>query len=88
MRSWLALVYSALFALCVAYTIWYAAVRRIGGPRTSVYSNVVPLVAMATAVAFLDEPLGRSKIVGAAAVLFGVALTRVGQGRVPIPAEQ
>jgi drug/metabolite transporter (DMT)-like permease len=87
-RTWLALVYSALFALCVAYTIWYAAVRRIGGPRTSVYSNVVPLVAMTTAVAFLDEPLGPSKILGAAAVLVGVALTRVGQRRVPIPAEE
>ena len=86
--TWLALIYSALFALCVAYTIWYAAVRRIGSARTSVYSNVVPLVAMMTAVAFLDEPLGPSKIVGAAAVLVGVALTRVGQNRVVIPCEE
>ena len=37
---------SALFALCVAYTIWYAAVREIGSARTSVYSNLVPIVAM------------------------------------------
>jgi drug/metabolite transporter (DMT)-like permease len=29
--TWAAIVYSALFALCVAYTIWYVAVRRIGG---------------------------------------------------------
>jgi drug/metabolite transporter (DMT)-like permease len=86
--TWLALVYSALFALCVSYTIWYAAVRQIGSARTSVYSNVVPLVAMMTAVAFLGEPLGPSKIVGAAAVLVGVALTRVGQGRVAIPAQE
>jgi drug/metabolite transporter (DMT)-like permease len=86
--TWLALVYSALFALCVAYTIWYAAVRQIGSARTSVYSNVVPLVAMMTAVAFLGEPLGPSKIVGAAAVLVGVAMTRVGQGRVAIPAQE
>jgi drug/metabolite transporter (DMT)-like permease len=75
--TWLALLYSALFALCVAYTIWYAAVRQIGSARTSVYSNVVPLVAMMTAVAFLGEPLGPSTIVGAAAVLVGVALTRI-----------
>ncbi len=86
--TWAALVCSALFALCVAYTIWYAAVRAIGGSRTSVYSNVVPLVAMATAVIFLDEPLGRRKIAGAAAVLVGVALTRVGRRRVVIPAEE
>jgi drug/metabolite transporter (DMT)-like permease len=45
-HTWLAIVYSALFALCVAYTIWYAAVRQIGSARTSVYSNVIPIVAM------------------------------------------
>ena len=41
------------------------------------YSNLVPLVAMAAAAAFLGEPLGLRKILGAAAVLAGVALTRV-----------
>jgi drug/metabolite transporter (DMT)-like permease len=77
--TWLSLGYSAFFALCVAYTIWYAAVRQIGSARTSVYSNLVPIVAMVAAVAFLGEPLSASKIVGAAAVLTGVALTRVGR---------
>ena len=86
--TWLAVVYSALFALCVAYTIWYAAVRAIGSARTAAYSNVVPLVAMAAAVAFLGEPLGARKIAGAAAVLVGVALTRVGRKRITIPAEE
>jgi drug/metabolite transporter (DMT)-like permease len=86
--TWAALIYSALFALCVAYTIWYAAVRQIGSARTSVYSNLVPLVAMLTAVAFLGESLTASKIVGACAVLIGVALTRVGRQRVAIPAQE
>jgi drug/metabolite transporter (DMT)-like permease len=75
--TWVAIVYSALFALCVSYTIWYAAVREIGSARTSAYSNVVPLVAMTTAVVFLGEPLNPRKVAGAAAVLIGVALTRV-----------
>lgn len=86
--TWVALVYSALFALCVSYTIWYAAVREIGSARTSVYSNLVPLVALATAVLFLGEPLGYTKAAGAAMVLVGVALTRVGRTKVPIPAEE
>lgn len=77
--TWIALVYSALFALCVAYTIWYAAVREIGNARTSVYSNLVPVVALLTAVIFLHEPLGGRKLAGAAAVLIGVALTRLGR---------
>jgi drug/metabolite transporter (DMT)-like permease len=87
-RTWLALVYSALFALCVAYTIWYMAVREIGSARTSVYSNLIPLVAMMTAVVFLGEPLSASKLLGAGAVLVGVALTRVGGTKIAIPAEE
>jgi drug/metabolite transporter (DMT)-like permease len=75
--TWIAAVYSAVFALCLSYTIWYAAVREIGSARTSAYSNVVPIVAMTTAVVFLGEPLGVRKVAGAAAVLVGVALTRV-----------
>jgi drug/metabolite transporter (DMT)-like permease len=82
----LLLVYSALFALCVAYTIWYVGVRQIGSARTSVYSNLVPIVALASAAIALGEPLGWRKLVGAAAVLAGVALTRA--GGIPIPAEE
>jgi drug/metabolite transporter (DMT)-like permease len=83
--TWIKLVYSSLFAICVAYTIWYAAVREIGSARTSVYSNLLPIVAMLTAYVWLQEPLGSAKIAGAAAVLGGVALTRLGQTRLQIP---
>ena len=87
-RTWIALVYSALFALCVAYTIWYVAVREIGSARTSVYSNIVPIVAMLTAVVFLGERLTARRLLGAACVLVGVALTRVGKSNPVIPAEE
>ncbi len=79
--TWIKLVYSAVFALCVAYTIWYAAVRRIGSARTAVYSNLLPIVAMATAYLWLHEPIGPVKLMGAAAVLVGVALTRLPHSR-------
>ena len=80
-------IYSALFALCVAYTIWYVAVRQIGSARTSAYSNLIPVVAMASAVLFLGEPLEGRKVIGAAAVLAGVALTRAGS-QATVPAEE
>jgi drug/metabolite transporter (DMT)-like permease len=84
--TWIALVYSALFALCVSYTIWYAAVREIGSARTSVYSNLVPIVAMVTAVVALGEPVSAAKLAGATAVICGVALTRVAGSRaLPAP---
>jgi drug/metabolite transporter (DMT)-like permease len=74
-----ALLYAAVFAMCVAYTIWYTAVREIGSARTSVYSNLIPIVAMITAVVFLGESLGARQLSGAALVLAGVALTRAGR---------
>ena len=85
--TWIKLGYSSLFAICVAYTIWYAAVRQIGSARTSVYSNLLPIVAMVTAYVWLGEPLGLDKLGGTAAVLAGVGLTRLGQRRLQIPAE-
>lgn len=84
--TWGKLVYSALFALSIAYTIWYAAVREIGSARTSVYSNLLPIVAMVTAYIWLREPIGIQKMTGAAAVLVGVGLTRVGPRRETIKA--
>lgn len=86
--TWIAVLYSALFALCVAYTIWYMAVREIGSARTSVYSNLVPIVAMVTAVVTLGEHVTMIRLAGAAAVLLGVALTRVGKTAPLVPSEQ
>jgi drug/metabolite transporter (DMT)-like permease len=80
--------YSAFFALCVAYTIWYVGVRQIGSARTSVYSNLVPIVALGSAALFLGEPVGVRKIVGTIAVLAGVALTRAGGAEMPVPARE
>ena len=57
--------------------------RQIGSARTSVYSNVIPLVAMATAVLFLGEPLRLTNVLGATAVLLGVALTRTAPQTAP-----
>ena len=83
--AWIGMVYSAVLALVVAYLIWYTAVQRIGNSRTSLYSNVVPLVAMVVAAMTIGEPLTPRKIGGAVAVLIGLALTRV-EPKVP-PAE-
>ncbi|HSL24212.1 MAG TPA: DMT family transporter [Vicinamibacterales bacterium] len=74
--TWIALAYSSICALCVAYMIWYTAVQKIGGTRTSVYSNLVPIVALAVAVLWRGEALGAAKLFGAALVLAGVAMTR------------
>lgn len=86
--AWSGLVFSAVFGLAVAYMIWYTAVQRLGNTRTSVYSNVVPLVAMTIAALWLGERVTRVKIAGACAILGGVFLTKVEAGeRPPAPPE-
>jgi drug/metabolite transporter (DMT)-like permease len=79
--TWIATVLSGLLALSVAYWIWYIAVQRIGNARTAVYSNMIPVVAMIVAVAWLGEPVHLTKALGALAILGGVALTRIGYSR-------
>ena len=75
---WAAIAVSGLLALCVSYVIWYTAVQQVGSTRTAVYSNMVPIAGLAAAWIGLGEPLGVPKLVGAGAVVAGVALTRIG----------
>ena len=70
---------SALLALCVAYMIWYTGIQAIGVARTSLYSNLVPVAAMAVAAIWLGEQITLIKVAGAAAVLTGLFLTRLGR---------
>ena len=88
---WVAVVLSSVLALNVAYLIWYTSVQRIGNIRTSVYSNVTPLVAMTVAALFLGEQITWSNVGGAAAILLGVVITRRATRLLPItdpPAEE
>ena len=52
--------------------------QKIGPARTSIYSNLIPITAMAIAAIWLHEPMPAARIVGAVAVLSGVLLTRLG----------
>ncbi len=76
-HAWWAIVLSAVFALCVAYLIWYTALQRVGNTRTAVYSNMVPIAGMFVAWTALGEQIPLSKLGGAALILCGVALTKV-----------
>lgn len=85
---YVSVVLSALLALCLAYLIWYTGIQAIGVARTSLYSNLVPVAAMAVAAVWLGEPMTIIKIAGAAAVLTGLLLTRLGRATPPIPIEE
>jgi drug/metabolite transporter (DMT)-like permease len=82
---YVSVVLSALLALCLSYLIWYTAIQAIGVARTSLYSNLVPVAAMAVAAVWLNEPITSIKVAGAAAVLTGLWLTRLGR-KTPVAA--
>jgi drug/metabolite transporter (DMT)-like permease len=75
--SWLIMVASSLLALAVAYMIWSTGVQRIGSPRTSLYSNLTPVVAMALGAALLGERVSGWQLAGAVLILSGVAIARL-----------
>ncbi|MCW5729916.1 MAG: EamA family transporter [Alphaproteobacteria bacterium] len=75
---WLGFAYTVTFAGAFGFAWWYEGVRRIGASRTMVYSNMIPVFAIATAVVLLGEEFTLLQTLGAAIVLAGIALTRRG----------
>ena len=75
--SWALMLWSSTFCLVLAYVIWYTGVQRLGATRTSAYQNLIPIVAMAVAWAWLGESVTGAQVAGAAAILAGVFLTRL-----------
>lgn len=74
--SWLAIVYAGALSIGLAYLIWNYGVRHLGNTRTAVFSNLVPVVALAVAWVWLDEvPLPR-QMAGAAVIIAGVSLVQ------------
>ncbi len=78
LQTWLILLFSATLAISLGYIIWNSGVYRLGQARTAIYANLTPVIALAIGAVLLGEPITPAKIIGAAIVLLGVALTRRG----------
>jgi drug/metabolite transporter (DMT)-like permease len=74
--GWGALLYSGLLALVLAYFFWYRGVRVLGPTRTAMYSNLQPVVALIVAWVALGEQPTLVQVLGAAAIMCGLLLTR------------
>lgn len=85
--AWGGLLFSGGLSIALAYLIWYYGVRHLGSSRTAIYSNTVPLVALAVAWVTLGETPTWTQLAGAAAIVGGVLLTKLGPAsRPPGPA--
>ena len=83
--SWLLMTASSLLALALAYMIWSTGVQRIGSARTSVYSNLTPVVAMIIGAVLLGERVSGWQLAGAVLILAGLAVARLRPTMAPRP---
>ncbi|HKV44435.1 MAG TPA: DMT family transporter [bacterium] len=76
--GWAGLVYSGGLTIAFGYLTWGLAIRRVGSTRTSILSNLTPVVALVAAWGLLGERLDLWQMLGAGMVVGGTALARGG----------
>ena len=87
--AWIAIGYSSVVAIVIAYLLWSVAIQALGGSRTAIYNCVAPLFAAVTARVTLGERLVPSQGIGAGLVIAGVLISqgvfaRTAPGSVPV----
>jgi drug/metabolite transporter (DMT)-like permease len=78
----LAVTLLGVFGTGLAYVMVYRLIADMGSTKASVVTYLVPVVAVAVGVLFLDEDFSFRLVVGGGVVIAGIALVNVG-GRVP-----
>lgn len=76
--SWLILAYAAVGPVYAAYALWNWAIRRRGIARTVGFAFLVPVVGGVMAVLWLHEHVRAEQALGAAVVIAGLVVTRLG----------
>ncbi len=79
LEAWAAVTFSGALSIGLAYLLWYRGVSRLGNTRTSTYSNLVPVLALLVAWAWLGEVPRALQLVGAAVIIGGVTLAQRGR---------
>jgi drug/metabolite transporter (DMT)-like permease len=77
--TWGAIVYAGLASMVIAYLFWNRGVRLLGPTRTSMFGNLQPIFALVAARVMLGEKPGVWQLLGAAAIIAGVLLTRIAE---------
>ncbi len=72
-----ALIALAVFGSTLAFLFYTAAVRRIGIARTSIFTNLIPVITTISALLILKESIEMSKVIGMAIVIAGLLMAQV-----------
>jgi drug/metabolite transporter (DMT)-like permease len=74
--AFVGIVYAGAASGALGSLLWYAAVKRLGAARTVIYANMESFFAVLAAALLLGERVAVTSLVGGAAVVAGVLLTR------------
>ena len=81
--TWAIVVFSALFPLALAFRLWPEAVRTLGVTQATSLGFLVPVLAGVASALSTGERFDAQKLVSAAVILAGLALTRIGRPQSP-----
>ncbi len=73
-RTTASILYLALFGSVVGFTLYFFLLRHIEASRVALITLLTPVIALWLGVAFNDEPLRASILLGTAMILVGLAL--------------
>jgi drug/metabolite transporter (DMT)-like permease len=74
--SWVSAILLGILCTGTAYAVFYRLIHRIGGPRASTVTYLVPLFGVVWAWLFLGEPLTMKMATAGALILGGIALSQ------------
>lgn len=73
-RGWFGILYSAIASSVVAYSLWYALLRKYNVNLIMPYSLLTPVLAVIMGVLVLGDSMNLFKIAGSLLVIFGTAV--------------
>ena len=79
-----AIIFSGAFSTGLAYALWNAGVKILGGSHAAIYQNLVTLVAVTGGWILLKETPLPAQIIGGLTIVSGVLVMRQGRKRSPV----
>lgn len=75
-KGWISCIFSGVFSITVANTLWIWGVKKIGSTKTSIYNNLPPVFSIFAGFYLLGENFGIYQIFGAVLIIIGLYIAR------------
>lgn len=75
LRAWLEILFLGVVSSGLGFFLYFTLLQKVGAMRTVSVTFLNPVVAMASAALYIDEPVTGRMLAGCAVILFGTALS-------------